>query len=99
MLRIRLSRQGRKKRPFYRIVLVNKRARRDGAPVAFLGYYNPLTKELKLDKAKANEWIAKGAQPSDTAKRLLEKAGEPGEVVTLPTKPKMKKSTPEAAAS
>jgi small subunit ribosomal protein S16 len=65
-----------------------------------LGYYNPLTKELKLDKAKALAWIAKGAQPSDTAKRLIDKAGELGEVVTLPTKPKLKKKeAPQAEAS
>ncbi len=83
MVKIRLKRLGRKKRPFYRIVVTDIRNRRDGKPLAELGYYNPLNKELKLDKATALDWIAKGAQPSDTAKRLIDNASETGELITL----------------
>lgn len=83
MVKIRLKRQGRKKRPFYRIVVTDIRNRRDGAPIEELGFYNPLSKELKLNKASATEWLAKGAQASDTAKRLIEKAPESGELIVL----------------
>ncbi len=97
MVKIRLKRQGRKKRPFYRIVVTSIRNRRDGAPIEELGYYNPLSKELKLDKAKANEWIAKGAQPSDTAKRLIEKASDTGDVIILEVAKKERLSKKAAA--
>lgn len=73
MLRIRLSRRGKKKAPFYRIVVTDKRTQRDGSPVEEIGTYNPKTKELKLDKTKAETWIKKGAQPTDTVKTLLKK--------------------------
>lgn len=83
MVKIRLKRLGRKKRPFYRVVVTDIRNKRDGAPLAELGYYNPLTKELKLDKATALDWMSKGAIPSDTAKRLIDKASETGELIVL----------------
>ncbi len=83
MVKIRLKRLGRKKRPFYRIVVTDIRNRRDGKPLAELGYYNPLSKELKLDKITALDWVSKGAQPSDTVKRLIDKAPESGELITL----------------
>jgi small subunit ribosomal protein S16 len=83
MVKIRLKRLGRKSRPFYRIVVTDIRNRRDGVPMAELGFYNPLTKELKLDKSVALEWISKGAAPSDIVKRLIDKAPESGELVTL----------------
>ncbi|MBY0405255.1 MAG: 30S ribosomal protein S16 [Cyanobacteria bacterium] len=84
MVKIRLKRLGRKSRPFYRVVVTDNRNRRDGVPMLELGYYNPLTKELKLDKVNALAWIAKGALPSDTAKRLIELAPETGEMIVLP---------------
>ncbi len=59
MVRIRLSRKGKKHSPFYRIVVTDKRTRRDGSPIEEIGTYNPLTKELKLDKAKAESWISR----------------------------------------
>lgn len=83
MVKIRLKRQGRKHRPFYRIVVTDIRNRRDGAPLSELGYYNPISKELKLDKQAAMDWIRKGAQPSDTAKKLIEKADENGNLIKL----------------
>ena len=55
MVKIRLKRLGYKKNPTYRIVVINSRDKREGAPIEELGYYNPKTKEMKLDKAKASE--------------------------------------------
>ncbi len=77
MLKIRLRRMGAKKAPFYRIVVADSRAPRDGAFVEELGYYNPLTDpvELNLDNERAAEWIKKGAQPTDTVRALLKKSG------------------------
>lgn len=83
MVKIRLKRLGRKKRPFYRIVVTDIRNRRDGKPIEELGFYNPLSKELKLNKESALQWISKGAQPSDTVKRLIDKAPETGELIVL----------------
>jgi small subunit ribosomal protein S16 len=93
MVIIRLKRQGRKKHPFYRVVVTDSRNRRDGEPIQELGYYNPMSKELKLDKVSAVAWIAKGAQVSDTAKRLIDKAPESGELFVIPVtkKPKLSK--------
>ena len=77
MLKIRLRRMGAKKQPFYRIVVADSRAPRDGAFVEEIGYYNPTTEpaELKVDNARAKEWMKNGAQPTDTVRGLLKKAG------------------------
>jgi small subunit ribosomal protein S16 len=77
MLKIRLRRMGAKKAPFYRIVVADSRAPRDGAFVEELGYYNPLTNpiELSVNNEHAVEWIKKGAQPTDTVRALLKKSG------------------------
>jgi small subunit ribosomal protein S16 len=75
MVVIRLSRGGAKKRPFYHIVVADKRRSRDGRFIEQLGYFNPIAtgKEVRLtiDVAKAQEWISKGAQPSDRVKHLI----------------------------
>jgi len=99
MVKIRLKRLGRKHRPFYRIVVTDIRNRRDGAPLMELGYYNPISKELKLDKKAALEWIGKGAQPSDTAQRLINKADENGQLIVLEVakKDKLSKKAAEKA--
>ena len=76
-VKIRLSRMGAKKAPFYRIVVADSRYPRDGRFIEELGYYDP-TKEpsvLKVDDEKAKSWIANGAQPTDTVKALLKKNG------------------------
>ena len=93
MVIIRLKRQGRQKHPFYRVVVTDSRNRRDGEAIEELGYYNPMSKELKLDKAAAVAWIGKGAQVSDTAKRLIDKAPESGELFVIPVtkKPRLSK--------
>ena len=76
-VRIRLQRHGRKKRPFYRIVAADARAQRDGVFLERLGHYNPLTDpaDVLIDEEKALKWLRRGAQPTDTAKRLLSKSG------------------------
>lgn len=77
MLKIRLRRMGAKKQPYYRIIVADSRAPRDGAFVEELGYYNPTTDpaELKVDNERAQEWMKNGAQPTDTVRGLLKKAG------------------------
>lgn len=78
MLKIRLRRIGAKKAPFYRVVVAESRFARDGRFVEEIGTYNPLVEpaEIKIDVEKANEWIKKGAQPTDTVKALLKQAQE-----------------------
>lgn len=75
MVVIRLSRTGAKKRPFYHIVVADKRRSRDGRFIEQLGYFNPIAagKEVKLtlDLARAEHWINQGAQPSDRVKHLM----------------------------
>ena len=73
MVRIRLSRRGKKNSPFYRIVITDKRRKRDGAPIEEIGFYDPISKNLTLDKQKAEEWIKKGAIPTQTVTSLLKK--------------------------
>ncbi len=70
---IRLRRTGTNKRPTYRVVVADSRAPRDGRFLEILGHYNPLTEPptVKIDRAKVQAWIAKGAQPSTTVRRLL----------------------------
>ena len=77
MVRIRLTRMGKRKRPFYRIVVVDQRKKRDGAYIESLGYYDPVKDpaEMKVDVDKAVEWILKGAQPSKTVRDIFKKFG------------------------
>ncbi|GAP02728.1 30S ribosomal protein S16 [Fructobacillus pseudoficulneus] len=76
-VKIRLKRMGAKKRPFYRVVIADSRSPRDGRFIETVGTYNPIAvpAEVKLDEAKILAWLANGAQPSDTARNLLSKAG------------------------
>ena len=75
---IRLRRMGSSRRPAYRVVVADSRSPRDGRFIEVIGHYNPLTQPptVKIDRAKAREWIAKGAQPSNTVKRLIENVKE-----------------------
>lgn len=77
MVKIRLRRMGVKKAPFYRVVVADSRYPRDGRFIEEIGYYNPTTNpaEIKIDADKANDWIKKGAQPTETVKALLKKSG------------------------
>jgi small subunit ribosomal protein S16 len=77
MVKIRLRRIGAKKQPSYRLVVADVQSPRDGAFIATIGHYNPLTdpETVVIDEEKARDWLNKGAQPTDTAARLLTKAG------------------------
>jgi len=76
-VRIRLTRVGATKQPTYRLVVADSRSARDGRAIDTIGHYNPRTDpiDLHIDEAKARHWLAKGAQPSDTVKRLFKNAG------------------------
>lgn len=71
MLKLRLTRLGRKKKPTYRLVVANSTSRRDGAAIDELGFYDPTRKLLRIDLVKANEWKRKGATPTETVATLL----------------------------
>ena len=72
-VKLKLTRLGSKKHPFYRVVAANDDTRRDGRPLQLLGYYNPMTNpaEVKLDANKIKEWLARGAEPTDTVRALI----------------------------
>jgi small subunit ribosomal protein S16 len=76
-VKIRLKRIGMKKKPFYRVVVADEHSPRDGRFIEEIGYYNPLTNpaDIKIDSAKASDWLGKGAQPTDTVRILLKKTG------------------------
>lgn len=75
MVKIRLTRGGAKKKPFYRIVVADSRAARDGKFIEILGTYDPLKDlaEVKINEEKAKKWISDGAKPTDTVRALLKK--------------------------
>jgi len=75
-VRIRLKRFGAKARPYYRIVVMDSRSARDSKTIDEIGYYHPIEaedKQISINEAKVREWLAKGAQPSDTVRSLLNK--------------------------
>ena len=76
-VRIRLQRHGKKRRPFYRLVAADSRSQRDGRFIERIGHYDPMTDpaNIVIDAEKALKWLRTGAQPSDTAKDLMSKAG------------------------
>lgn len=76
MVRIRLTRRGAKKKPFYRVIAADQRARRDGRFIEQLGYYDPMKDpfDLRLDVERVDFWLSQGAQPSETVNRLIAKA-------------------------
>ena len=105
-VRIRLSRRGTKKRPFYRIVVADSRRARDGKFIEKIGTYNPMLQKdnperVKLDVEKAKEWIAKGAQPSDRIMLFLSNLGVVEKpIITEKTKKHLpKKKTQEKLAA
>ncbi len=97
MVRIRLRRMGAKKQPTYRFVVADGRSPRDGKFIEILGHYNPRTepRTIEVDDVKAKEWLAKGAQPSETVRRLFAEKGimERGVVSTANRAPKNKKDS------
>ncbi|HZK57810.1 MAG TPA: 30S ribosomal protein S16 [Clostridia bacterium] len=76
-VKIRLKRMGANKRPFYRIVVADSRAPRDGRFIEEIGYYNPISepKQIEIDGERAEKWLKDGAQPTDTVKDLFRKNG------------------------
>jgi small subunit ribosomal protein S16 len=76
MVRIRLTRLGTHKRPFYRVIVTDSRNPRDGANIEQIGYYNPLTepKDIKIDLSRVDYWVSVGAKPSETVERLIKSA-------------------------
>ena len=76
-VKMRLTRMGAKKAPFYRVIVADSRSPRDGRFIEEIGYYNPLTTpvEVKIDADKAKTWLDNGAQPTETVKALLKKSG------------------------
>jgi len=81
MVKIRLKRFGRRNRPFYRIVAIDSRFRRDGRAIEELGYYDPLekdeSKQVKINAERVQYWLSVGAQPSETVESLLRRCGVP----------------------
>lgn len=76
-VKIRLKRMGSKRNPFYRIVVADARAPRDGRQIEQIGTYNPVANpvEVKIDEEKALKWLSDGAKPSDTVRNLFSKEG------------------------
>ena len=76
-VKMRLTRMGAKKAPFYRVIVADSRSPRHGRFIEEIGYYNPLTNpaEIKIDAEKAKKWLGNGAQPTETVKALLKKSG------------------------
>ena len=75
MLRLRLKRGGRKRSPIYRIVVMNNTTKRDGKTIDEVGFYNPITKQIRLNVTKVVGRLRQGVKPSDTVRRLLVEAG------------------------
>lgn len=96
MLKIRLMRIGAKKKPFYRVVVLDERSKRTGAYIELLGTYNPLTepKDIKLKQDRIDYWIGQGAQPSTGYLRIIGKAPQ-----RPPRKPKKEKKEEPSATS
>lgn len=92
MVKIRLRRMGAKKQPTYRFVVADARSPRDGRFIEILGHYNPRTepREIVVNEEKAKSWLAKGAQPSDTVRRLFAEKGimDRGPIPETKRKPK-----------
>ena len=78
MVKIRLQREGKKKAPFYHIVVADSRSPRDGKIIEKIGTYDPMTEPstIVLDNAKVEQWIKNGAKPTETVKKLIEKASK-----------------------
>lgn len=102
MVRIRLRRMGAKKKPFYRVVVADKRSPRDGRFIETIGTYDPLSnpETVQFDLERAAHWLSVGAQPSDAVKRLLRNVGlidESGKPVALAPAEEPVREEPEAA--
>jgi small subunit ribosomal protein S16 len=88
MVTIRLSRGGAKKRPFYQVVVADGRVKRDGGYIERIGFFNPVAVggevRLRIDRARAKDWIARGAQPTERVLQLLKEAAKHAEQIPAP---------------
>ena len=75
MLKLRLKRTGRKRAPFYRLVVMENTTRRDGRPVEEVGYYNPITKQSSFNTIKILKWLKIGVKPTETVLNMLKNQG------------------------
>jgi small subunit ribosomal protein S16 len=73
MVKLRLTRTGKRNQPSYRLVAIQARTKRDGEAIEYLGHYNPISKVFKCEKERVEYWLEVGAQPSDTVRSLLVK--------------------------
>ena len=98
MLAIRLRRLGSKKRPFFRIVVIDSHAARDGRSVEVLGYYNPTSQPetFKLNRERLQHWVARGAQLSDTVRTLVDRHPSDGATTEAPSVPAPAAAEPPA---
>ncbi|MDD4003339.1 MAG: 30S ribosomal protein S16 [Clostridia bacterium] len=97
-VKMRLTRLGAKKAPFYRIIVSDSRKARDGEYIDKIGHYNPLSQpvEIKIDEEKAKKWLARGVQPTETVKSLLVRNGVlPKSEKLSPSRTKTKKKKTE----
>lgn len=99
-VKIRLARHGSKKRPYYRIVVADSRVKRDGVCIEEVGRYNPMVEPsfISIDLEKVDEWMKKGAQPTEPVARLIEQAKNPAPAAE-PKKKMSKKAAAKAAAA
>jgi small subunit ribosomal protein S16 len=100
MVKIRLRRVGAKKRPYYRIVVADSRAPRDGAFIEIVGHYSPLDEpeSFVVDKERVEKWLGNGARPTETVERLLVKSGIIEKIQDEP-QGKQKQKTAESKSS
>lgn len=77
-VKVRLTRMGSKKHPFYRVVAINSETRRDGRPLEYLGHYNPMVDpaDVQVNMERLNAWVERGAELSDTVRTLLKRCGK-----------------------
>ncbi len=101
MVRIRLTRIGRKNTPQYRVVITPLREKRDSKAIEYVGFYNPVTKVIELDKERIKYWLSVGAQPSETVKHILvkEKVVDASKYKKTYSKKPGKKSTERAESA
>jgi len=89
MVTIRLSRGGAKKRPFYHVVVADGRSKRDGRYIERIGFFNPVAVggeiKLRLDRARADHWVSRGAQPTERVAKLLKEAAKQAAAELVPT--------------
>jgi small subunit ribosomal protein S16 len=96
-VRIRLKRTGTKNAASHRIVVIDQRSQRDGRAIEYIGYYDPRHKDEKINVESYDLWVSRGAQPTDTVKRIAERAKDEKPLSAKPVKKKLSKKAQEKA--